>query len=332
MFGAHELRQRLNGDGAADNRIGPLRAEPGNVVAPFLPGRSEAVDDLPKTIDRQLVPVQPADWIPPRLTIDLGQIAQRASGANQPIARREASHSSLRQMAPDVVAQTPELLGGGRIGLEEFLAQSKRPERQAHAFRQPAARESGDLQAAAAEIEEQAVRNREPSHRAGETVARFRQPSDNLDSNPQLALQPFSEQRAVGRVAHRGGGHRDDALRSGAGRDRLKIPQRLGRARHRRVAQRPARIDVVDEPQRRARTGEEAQMARCVALEHHHAAGVRPDIDDGDDVAARGGRLSFEACGSGGQRVGFGTAGPVERLSGNRSSPTSVQPSPPRRK
>ena len=100
-------------------------------------------------------------------------------------------------MAPDVVAQTPELLGGGRIGFEEFLAQSKRPERQAHAACQPAARESGDLQAAASEIEEQAVRNRKPSHRAGETVACFRQPSDHLDSNPQLALQPFSEQRAV---------------------------------------------------------------------------------------------------------------------------------------
>ena len=36
-------------------------------------------------------------------------------------------------------------------------------------------------------------------------------------------------------------------------------------------------------------------MARCVALEDHHAAGVRPDIDDGDNVAA--GRYRFvQAC------------------------------------
>src|SRR6185503_8224677 len=97
VFGAHELRQCVNRHRAADNRIGSLRAEPGNVVAPFLPCRSQAVDDLPEAFDRQLVPVQPADWIPPRLTIDLGQIAQRASGADEPIARRKPGYSSLRQ-------------------------------------------------------------------------------------------------------------------------------------------------------------------------------------------------------------------------------------------
>ena len=237
-------------------------------------------------------------------------------------------------MAPDVVAQTPELLGGGRIGLEEFLAQSKRPERQAHAFRQPAARESGDLEAAASEIEEQAVRHRQPSHRSGETVARFRQPSDNLDANPQLALQPFGEQRAVGRVAHRGGGHRDDALRAGAGRDRLKIPQRLRRARHRRVAQRPARIDVVDEPQRtranRRGGADGSTVSRSNTI-------TRPEFDPISMTATTSPRERplRSACGHAGvldQRVGFCAAGPAERLSGNRSSPTSVQPSPARRK
>src|SRR6266550_1803733 len=117
-----------------------------------------------------------------RWTIDLGQIAECASGANEPITRRKPGHVSLRQVAPDVVAQAPELLSGGRIRLEEFLAQPKRPERQAHAFSQPAAGESADLEAATSEIEEQAARNRKPSHRSGETVASLRLPSDNLDS------------------------------------------------------------------------------------------------------------------------------------------------------
>jgi hypothetical protein len=56
-----------------------------------------------------------------------------------------------------VVAQPPELLGGGRIGVEEFLTESKRPERQTDAFCPSATRESGDLEAAASEIEKQPV-------------------------------------------------------------------------------------------------------------------------------------------------------------------------------
>jgi len=52
VFVAHELGQCLNGNGAADNRIGALRAQSGNVVAPFLLGGREAVDDLPKPIDQ----------------------------------------------------------------------------------------------------------------------------------------------------------------------------------------------------------------------------------------------------------------------------------------
>ena len=127
VLGAHELRQCLNGDRAADNRIGSLRAESGNVVAPFLPGRGEAIDDVAEAIDRQLVSVEPADRIPPRLTIDLGQIAQGASGANEPITRGQSSHLSLRQMAPDVVAQPPELLGGRRIGLRNFSLRRSAP-------------------------------------------------------------------------------------------------------------------------------------------------------------------------------------------------------------
>ena len=97
----------------------------------------------------------------PRLTFDLGEIAQRAAGADEPIARGEPRHSRLRQMAPDVVAQPPDLLRRRRIGLEELLAQPQRA-RTAGSPRRPARRrtKSGDLHAAAAEIEQQAVRYR----------------------------------------------------------------------------------------------------------------------------------------------------------------------------
>ena len=148
-----------------------------------------------------------------------------------------------------MVAQAPELSAGGRIGFEELLTQSKRPQRQTYGFNQPPARESGHLHATAAEVEEKAVRNREASHGADETVARFCERSNSLDSNPQLTLDALCEQPAVTRIAHCGSGHRDDALRSDARRDSLKIPKRLHRARHRGFAQLGALVDVLDEPQ-----------------------------------------------------------------------------------
>src|SRR5262244_3772086 len=46
------------------------------------------------------------------------------------------------------------------------------------------------------------------------------------------------------------------------------------------------RVDVVDEAQRRARTREQPQVARPVPLKHHHAAGIRTDVDDGHGIAA----------------------------------------------
>ena len=148
-----------------------------------------------------------------------------------------------------MVAEAPDLLVGGRIGIEELLAQSKRAEWQTQGLDQPATRESGDLQAPAAKIEEKALRDFQPSHGAGEPVSRFCQPSDNLDSNPELAFHALSEERGVTCIPHRSGGHRDDALRAHAGRDRAKIPKRFHRARHCCFAQLRALVDVVDQAQ-----------------------------------------------------------------------------------
>src|SRR5206468_6819952 len=182
------------------------------VVAPFFAGRRELIDDRLEPIDRQLVSVEPPDRIPPRLPIDLCQIAQRSTRADETVAGGQAAHTRPGQMAPDVVAKTLELFVSWRIGFEKLLAQPERSKWQAHLPAQTPAREFGDLHAAAADIEEQSVRNRQASHRTGETVASFGQTADRLDSNSQLSLHPFSEEAAVGGVAHRGGRHRNDPL------------------------------------------------------------------------------------------------------------------------
>ena len=87
-----------------------------------------------------------------------------------------------------MVAQPSSLFARGRIGLEEFLTESERAERQTHGFHQSAPRESGDLEATSAEVEEESLRDSEASDGTGETVACFCEPSNNLDSNPQLPL------------------------------------------------------------------------------------------------------------------------------------------------
>ena len=255
------LGERVDGHGAADDGVGSLGAEAGHVVAPLLLRRCELVDDLRQALDRQLVPVQPADRIAARLAIDFCQIAQRAAGPDEPIARRQSADTSLGQTTPDVVAQALQLFEGRRIRLEKLLAQPERPERQAHLFPETPARELGDLHAPAAEIEQQAVRHGQASYGSGETVASFRQPADGLHVNAQLALQTLGEDLPVRRVAHRRGGHGDDTLRSGTCRDRLKIPQRFGGPRHRRIAELAALVDVVHQPQRSAGAGEQAEVA-----------------------------------------------------------------------
>ena len=93
---------------------------------------------------------------------------------------------------------------------------------------------------------------------------------------PSSRSHPLGEQRAVARVAHRGGGHRDDALRAGAGRDRLKIAQRLHRARHRRFAQLPPRASTSWTSRREAR--EPASRRRWLDVSRSKTI-TRPEFD-----------------------------------------------------
>src|SRR5438477_9161541 len=106
-----------------------------------------------------------------RLTIDLGQIAKRASGTHEVFTRRQSLHVRLCQAASDETSQASKLLGAGRVRLEEFLTQSQRTEWEADAFGHAAARESRDLHAAAADIEEQSVRHRQSSYGSDESVS-----------------------------------------------------------------------------------------------------------------------------------------------------------------
>src|SRR5262249_46593704 len=158
-----------------------------------------------------------------RLAIDLGEVSQRAAGADEAIAGREPPEADLRQAAPDVIAQAPELLAGRRIRIEELLAQSKRSERQADGIEHPAAPEPLPLQASPPEVDQRAAGHDKSPDGARNPEPRFRDTADDRDSNPELALDSPGEERAVVRVAHRSRRDGDDARRAGARRDRLKV-------------------------------------------------------------------------------------------------------------
>ena len=80
-----------------------------------------------------------------------------------------------------------------------------------------------------------------------------------------------------------------------------KVAERLHCPRHRLFTELGALVYVVHEAEGRARAGEQPQVARRIALEHHDAPGVRADVDDGDRVAVgktRAHRAESEGTGS----------------------------------
>ena len=122
--------------------------------------------------------------------------------------------------------------------------------------------------------------DRQAAHRAGEPQPRLRVPVDDVHANAELAPDPFHERAAVAGVADGGGRDGDDLFRAGAGRNGVEVAHRVERPRHRLRAQPPALVHVVDEPERRARSRQQSQVARAVELEDDDTAGVGADVDD----------------------------------------------------
>ena len=168
-----------------------------------------------------------------------------------------------------------------------MLAEPQRAKWQTEGFSDAAAGEAADLQAASAEIEQDAIRHAQPPDRSSKSQSRLRKPSENLDAHAELALDTLGEADAVARIAHRGGRHGDDACGARAIGKRQKVAERLHRARHRGLAELGLLIDVVNEAQWSTCAGKQPKMVRRITLEHHDAPGIGADIDDRDRVSAR---------------------------------------------
>jgi hypothetical protein len=104
-----------------------------------------------------------------------------------------------------------------------------------------------------------------------------------------------------------------NAFGAGAGGDRVEIAERLHRSRHRLLAEILLLVYVGHEPQRRARSGDQTQMAGAVAVENDHAAGVRADVDDRDRGCAARRTLSHEGLLARPGLAGFATQSSIPR-------------------
>jgi hypothetical protein len=62
----------------------------------------------------------------------------------------------------------------------------------------------------------------------------------------------------------------------------MKVPDGFHGSGHRFFAETLLLVDVVDQPERRARSSQKPQVPCSIAFENDDAAGVRADVDDGN--------------------------------------------------
>ena len=185
-------------------------------------------------------------------------------------------------------ASALELLGGGRVvraGGARCGAPSRSGSRRGSRGSSPAA--DHELGAAAADVDHE--RRLAVAARAGggaeEGQPRLLVARDRAGVDPEALAQLVAELLAVGGVAHRAGGHGDDALGAVARRS-LAVARAsvVEHALHRGVGEAAARVDALAEP---GDLGPPLELAHrpVLHLGHEQPGGVRPEVDHGDAFA-----------------------------------------------
>jgi hypothetical protein len=223
--------------------------------------------------------MQPADGVVTGLLVDLGQIAQGPAGPEEGLPCPHLAHVGPGEQPPHMVAQSPDLAGPRRITLQKGLAQPQRAQRQARGTSLATVAKGGHLEAAAAQVEQDAIVHGKAAESAHESVVRLAPPVDDLDRDSQLAPYAPNERGAVASLPHGGRGDGGDSLRVRPVRDGAKVAQRHHRPIDGLVADEVLLVDVMDQAKRGARAGEDAELADRLALEHHHPARVGADVD-----------------------------------------------------
>src|SRR5206468_423566 len=146
-----------------------------------------------------------------------------------------------------------------------------------HALEEPR-----DLEAAAAQVEEQPVLDGDAADAAEETVARLGLALDHVDREAELVAEARHEGRPVLGVAQGRGRHPDDLLRARAEGERAEVAQGADDAVDRLGREAVAAVHVADETEGGAAAGPNPELAGGVEAVRHHPRGVGADVDDGD--------------------------------------------------
>ena len=190
-------------------------------------------------------------------------------------------HQQVGHLTGEVPLESHHLTRRGRIAGEETLAQACCPEREApEPDRLPLVHEH-ELDASAADVDQQMGPAREPERVVGgaEDETRLLGPRDDSHGNAGLAPEPSHEGGAVGRFAHRAGGDRAHALhpaRAGEARERL---HRLHGELHRVGIEATGRDGVPAETDHLLHAIDDLDPSVGAQVGDHHVDRVRSDVD-----------------------------------------------------
>ena len=178
-----------------------------------------------------------------------------------------------------MLAQAAHLAGRRRVRLQERVRDPQRPEGHAERAEQPPPPEARDLQAPAPEVEQRPVLHRQSPDRPQEAVAGLLDARQRADRDPQLAPDTPDEGGPVGGIAESRGPGGDDPPHARAAGNGTEVPQGLVRALEAVGGDAPGPVQLPHEPQRGAAAGQDVQVPAGLLPVHHHAAGVRADVD-----------------------------------------------------
>src|SRR5262249_46921532 len=273
----------LDHEAAADDRVAAVVVHPRDLRALLLLARREQLDDLVHLGPPETVAVEARDRIDPRPAGDPGPVADGAPRAHEVLAALERRHAGVREQLPGVIAQLLDLRGRRGVGLQEGVADAQRAEGHAHAAHQPTLAEAGHLDAAAAEVEEDAVVDGKPAHRAQEAITGLLLAGQGSDLYPQLRADLLDEGRAVLRVADGGRRERHHLRGPGAASDRAEVLEGVESALERVGPEAVRLVQLADEAERGAAAGQDLHVALDLVAVDDHPARVRADVDHGQE-------------------------------------------------
>ena len=197
MTGAQRIQEHLCAERSPDDGVGTLIAQPRHPTSTRDRTRRQGARGDVEVGAGELVPVEPADRVGAPSSVDLGEIAQGAAGPHQLLPGTERRHAGLDDGGQDVLTEPPLLRRPGRVGVQEAVAEAQGAQGQRPLPERAPVAEVADLDAAAADVDDQPRIDGQPVDRTGEHVARLRVAVEDLQPDPRLRRNPGDELPAV---------------------------------------------------------------------------------------------------------------------------------------